>query len=255
MAAAPKPVYRSVQLDATIDSNKVHENMNRRRPLSGGDVVDSPASVAKTPKYTSLSSGSFSFEAHIAKLRADSTIAEPLKSNLISLFTEGYVIIPDFLSEDEVTSLEQGLDPLLSTHSTGRNAFEGLVTQRCYALMGKSRAFDSLAMHPRAMEICERILLPNFLLTAFQAIKILPGEEQQNLHTDDGFCKVPRPRQPFSVAFIYAVDDFTAQNGSTVVVPKSHLWGDDRIPDASRDEIKPVIMKRGSAVCFLSTLW
>ena len=72
-------------------------------------------------------------------------------------------------------------------------------------------------------------------------------------HTLDGFIKIPRPHQPFSVAFIYALDDFTETNGATVVVPKSHLWGDDRVPTES--ELVPVIMKRGSAVVFLSTLW
>jgi len=35
---------------------------------------------------------------------------------------------------------------------------------------------------------------------------------------------------PISLATIIAIDDFTADNGATDVVPGSHLWGDDGPP-------------------------
>lgn len=245
-------------MDATYSSKEIHASMNRRRSAMGGDVVADVSRTTRTPDYYGMNpskGATYSFQSHIEKLRADPTLAEPLKSNLVTLFTQGYVIIPDFLSEIECRAIERGMELLLEDHTTGRNAFEGLTTQRCYALLGKSKEFEALAMHPKALEILDRILLPNYLLTAYQGIKILPGEKQQSLHTDDSFIKVPRPRQPFSVAFIYAIDDFTADNGSTVVVPNSHVWGDDRVPDPAKDTIIPAVMKRGSAICFLSTTW
>lgn len=64
-----------------------------------------------------------------------------------------------------------------------------------------------------------------------EVIDIQPGETPQPFHYDDQFCRVPRPRQPFSMATVWALDDnFKAENGATVVVPKSHLW-DDRRPE------------------------
>ncbi|KAI9028530.1 phytanoyl-CoA dioxygenase family [Hyaloraphidium curvatum] len=235
----------SKKWDDRFDSADIHKSMNMRRPLVGGGAHSAPGS----------GSGEYSFAEHIRKLEADAALKEPLKSRLTSLFRDGYVIVEDMLSEAELRGLEAGLAPLLDGHSLGRNAFEGLTTQRVYGLLGKSRAFDGLAANPIMMELLDRVLQPNYLLTAYQAIKILPGEEQQNLHTDDSFIRVPRPRQPFSVAVIYAIDDFTATNGATVVVPGSHVWGQDRIPDATKDRIIPVVMKRGSGVIFLSTLW
>lgn len=50
-----------------------------------------------------------------------------------------------------------------------------------------------------------------------------------------------------------ALDDFTATNGATTLIPGSHLWGDDRIP--KREEMIPAIMSAGSMVYFLNTLW
>ena len=50
------------------------------------------------------------------------------------------------------------------------------------------------------------------------------GMYEEQFHTDDGFYSIARPRKAFSVSTIWAVDDFTARNGATQVVPGSHRW-------------------------------
>jgi ectoine hydroxylase-related dioxygenase (phytanoyl-CoA dioxygenase family) len=50
-----------------------------------------------------------------------------------------------------------------------------------------------------------------------------------------------------------ALDAYTATNGATVMVPNSHTWPHDKIPEPS-DAI-PVIMPAGSIMYFISTLW
>lgn len=54
-------------------------------------------------------------------------------------------------------------------------------------------------------------------------------------------------------AIMVALDDYTATNGSTVVIPKSHTWGSDRLPKQS--EAEPVIMPAGSIVYYVGTLY
>lgn len=49
-----------------------------------------------------------------------------------------------------------------------------------------------------------------------------------------------------------ALDEYTETNGSTVIVPGSHTWG-DRMP--RRSEAVPVTMPAGSIVYFIGTLW
>src|SRR5271168_3787824 len=48
-------------------------------------------------------------------------------------------------------------------------------------------------------------------------------------------------------------DDFTAENGATVITPDSHLWSDERIP--TQEDMVPAIMPAGSMVYFLNTVF
>ena len=76
----------------------------------------------------------------------------------------------------------------------------------------------------------------------------------QPLHMDDGFYPWPRPRPAISAATVFAIDDFTENNGATVAIPGSHLWGEDRVPRPEDQRIKAV-MPAGSCILFLGKLW
>jgi ectoine hydroxylase-related dioxygenase (phytanoyl-CoA dioxygenase family) len=139
---------------------------------------------------------------------------------------QGYVIIERLLDAPLLAELCAALAPYLDQHR-GRNSFEGRATERVYTLVARHRVFQDLAEHPRILGLCQRFLQPGYLLTASQAISIHPGEQPQAWHTDDSFYAIPRPRPAISVSVIFAIDDFTAENGATRLVPGSHLLGDD----------------------------
>jgi ectoine hydroxylase-related dioxygenase (phytanoyl-CoA dioxygenase family) len=92
-------------------------------------------------------------------------------------------------------------------------------------------------------------------LSQLQVIDVLPGEVRQPLHHDDGFYPIPRPRPPIGAATIWAVDDFTSENGATLLVPKSHLWGDVASADVDTSALVPAVMPSGSVLFFVGTLW
>lgn len=163
---------------------------------------------------------------------------------------DGYVILPGLLDAEKLARIRAAAAPLLDRG--GRNPFEGNKTQRVYSVLNKTRACDRIADHPRVLALLDRLLMPNYLLSMLQVINILPGEQAQMLHTDDAFYPLPRPRKALGAATIWAIDDFTTDNGATDIVPGSHLWGDRR-PEASERE--PVVMPAGSCVFFLGTLW
>lgn len=201
-----------------------------------------------------------------------SQAAEPLPQLLEKLDTEGYLIFPSILSDAEISAIHLALEPYLQKKHFGRNDFEGFKTERVYALLAKSPVFAQLVSNPLVLSLCEGVLGQGFLLSACLAINLRPGETPQALHYDDSFYTVPRPRPTYSVSTFWAIDPFTDNNGATEIIPRSHLWGEERphhnsvrqatqmlptgtTPEESHPNLAPVVMPRGSLMVCMGTLW
>jgi ectoine hydroxylase-related dioxygenase (phytanoyl-CoA dioxygenase family) len=204
---------------------------------------------------------------------------DQIACDLALIGEDGFVVIEGLLSEEDIGEIRRELEPHLASDPCGRNNFEGHRTQRVYSLVGRGGIFEDLAEHPRILALCDAFLQPNYLLTASQAICIHPGETPQPFHADDSFYLIPRPRRAISVSTIWAVDPFTAENGATQVLPRSHRWSDEqlgaslsesdfttavreeRTPKPApplraewKDQVRDVVMPAGSAIFFLGTL-
>jgi ectoine hydroxylase-related dioxygenase (phytanoyl-CoA dioxygenase family) len=184
----------------------------------------------------------------------------------------GYLIFEKVLSADRVTAIRAALAPFLERDLTGRNDFEGLKTNRVYALMAKSPLFADLAIHPLALAFAEAELGNSCLLSALLAINLHPGETVQPWHFDDSGIKAPRPRPALGISAFWAIDDTTELNGSTEVIPGSHLWGEQTVEGAVKpadfaNKIEPnadsgnrpdavkLVMPSGSLAIIKGTLW
>ncbi|MEY2432360.1 MAG: hypothetical protein QOC92_2085 [Acidimicrobiaceae bacterium] len=175
-----------------------------------------------------------------------------LEQLAVDLERDGYAVVPDVLTGAEIDAVRAGLAPSFAEGFRGRNPFEGYETQRVYCLVAKSRAFDRLILDPLMLSIGERVLGPNFLLTATLAIKLEPGESAQDFHYDDIFYRLSRPRPTFSLSTLWAIDPFTSDNGATLIYPGSHRWGDDRT--AELPEVVTATMSPGSVLVYYGTL-
>lgn len=151
--------------------------------------------------------------------------------------TSGFLIFERVLSPERVAAIRAALAPHLARDLKGRNDFEGLSTNRVYALLAKSPAFAELVIHPLALAFVEAELGPSCLLSACLAINLQPGETAQAWHTDDGGARLPRPRPALGISTFWAIDDTTELNGSTEIIPGSHLWDDHRIEGATTLEV------------------
>lgn len=186
----------------------------------------------------------------------------------------GYAIFENVLDADELAAIRTALDPWLAANVTGRNDFEGLKSNRVYAMLAKSPVFADLVCHPLALAFAEADLGPSCLLSACLAINLQPGETVQPWHYDDSHLNVARPRGSWGVSTFWAIDAMTEENGATEILPGSHEWGpetpdgaslagsfsDRRIravdddPGAHPDAIK-AIMPAGSLMVAKGTLW
>jgi ectoine hydroxylase-related dioxygenase (phytanoyl-CoA dioxygenase family) len=193
-----------------------------------------------------------------------------IAAHIARIDAEGYTIIPDFLDATALAEVRRVLGFYLGTHG-GRNDFEGFRTERVYTLVARGRVFWQIALDARVLALCDHYLLPGYLLTASQAIRIEPDETPQPFHTDDSFYTIPRPRPMVSLSTIVAVDAFTTENGATDVVPGSHRWDDATLSGSydPREErgsaqdaattgferlARTVVMPAGACIVFAGTL-
>jgi ectoine hydroxylase-related dioxygenase (phytanoyl-CoA dioxygenase family) len=171
---------------------------------------------------------------------------------LAALEQQGLAVVERFLSADDVRAKKDDLERVIASVPTGRNSFEGFATRRIYALFAKTRRFDAQAIDPMLLAVVERLLGPGFLLSAPTGISIGPGEAAQRLHRDDAVYPVARPHAELVINTMWALDDFTPENGGTLVVPGSHRWlADRRATDA---EVTAATMPAGSVLFYVGSL-
>jgi ectoine hydroxylase-related dioxygenase (phytanoyl-CoA dioxygenase family) len=117
-----------------------------------------------------------------------------------------------------------------------------------------------MAIHPVILAVMDEFLLKGcrqYQLNLTQAIQIGPGEPQQIMHPDDPLFPFVHPGYEAMINCMWAVDEFTSENGATNVVPGSHKW--ERvglIPEREpvQDEITQGAMPAGSVLIYFGSL-
>jgi len=165
----------------------------------------------------------------------------------------GAAVVERFVSPEKVAALRAELAPHREATPLGRNDFEGFSTRRVYALFAKVRGFDELAIHPLVLGVLDHVLGPHYQLSGPVGIDIGPGESAQNLHQDDVVYPLPFPHQPVVLNTMWALDEFTEDNGATLVVPGSHGTAANAPPAASL--AVPATMPAGSVMFYVGSVW
>ncbi|HXG17960.1 MAG TPA: phytanoyl-CoA dioxygenase family protein [Methylomirabilota bacterium] len=171
---------------------------------------------------------------------------------------DGCVIVRNLVPESLMNAIYGELAPFIEATAIGRDDFAGFRTQRTGSLVARSRSFHQLALHPLALDTAAKVLGPyckKFQLHLTQAIKINPGETAQTLHQDqlvyDPF-RFPRGME-CELHTMWALTDFTKENGATRVIPGSHQWEEGRSP--SPEETVPAVMPKGSVMMFTGSVY
>ncbi|MEM9620465.1 MAG: phytanoyl-CoA dioxygenase family protein [Pseudomonadota bacterium] len=131
-------------------------------------------------------------------------------------------------------------------------------TRRISGLVARSACVTSqLITHPISKAVCDTHLLPNgefgWQLHVSAALEVGPGAREQVLHREeDSFTYFPVPRPNIIVASMWAMSEFRADNGATLLVPGSHKWTEDRKPEP--DEIVSAAMPAGAVLYWMGGL-
>jgi hypothetical protein len=159
----------------------------------------------------------------------------------------GAVILTGMMSGAETKALTDELMPYLETTKPGRESFSGFKTTRTGALAARSAKVRAAIMDTRVRAICDQVLLPNcdrYQVNVTHVIRIMPGEVAQVMHRDRWSWAYLKEIEP-QLKTIWALSDFTRENGATQVVPGSWTWPDSRRPRPH--EIAYAEMERGSS--------
>lgn len=190
----------------------------------------------------------------MAEVKTVKASAEQAVINEI-LETDGCIVIEDVLDARQVAVLTEELAPHFDEVPNCAGDFYGYVTKRLSGLITKSRSCQSMAIHPEILGVMDHFLLKScrgYQLNLTQAIQIGPGEPAQVIHRDDLMFNFAHPGFEAMINAMWAVDDFTAENGATHIVPGSHKWPLDR--QAQPHEETQGVMKRGSVLVYLGSL-
>lgn len=140
-----------------------------------------------------------------------------------TLRENGFVVLPALLSDQQLAAVVQHADNLLDGVGWSDNDFDGRRTRRVYSLLGRLGAFESLLTHPQVRRLVTARLgeVHQFGMLFLSAVD--PGQGAQALHFDAGVYPLPQDVEA-ETNVIWALDDFTAENGATMIAPGSHRW-------------------------------
>ena len=132
--------------------------------------------------------------------------------------------------------------------------FNGYSTLRLACVLSHAPSSAALIAHPLVMEVADAILLSHCLsyqVGSTTAIEIRPGETQQVLHRDDTIYPMRLPGTELQISAMWALQDFTAENGATRVVLGSHRLELDDAEHVREDRVRDALMPKGSVLFYM----
>ncbi len=170
---------------------------------------------------------------------------------------DGAMIVDSVLAPDAVDAVMRELKPFMDATRPGPDEFSGRRTRRTGALIARSPLCRELVMHPLVLGSARKLLAHamTIQLHLTQVIAIGPGEPMQTIHRDQwAFDFFPFPKDyDVQCNTIWAMTDFTAQNGATRVIPGSNHF-EDRMQFEEKDTV-PAEMRRGSVLFYTGSVY
>ena len=188
----------------------------------------------------------------------------------------GYVVFPGFFPDDTVAEArsllwalaeaedsepESTTDPAAAAPSL-RNAVP--TQKRVWNLIERGSVFRDIAEEPRMLAVLETVLGHDFVLGSIAGSVLRPGAPRQEAHVDYPYWDLYDPaRFPlgFNTSFhievetLVMLDEFTAENGATAILPGSHkrcAWPDAE--EFERDHVQAT-GPAGSLLMFTAPIW
>lgn len=174
-----------------------------------------------------------------------------------ALAEQGCAVIERLVPESKMLRAREELKPWLEATKMGPDDFSGFQTRRTGGLIARSQTCRELVMHSTVRDTVSNVLshATSWQLHLTQVIAIGPGETGQTIHRDQwAFDFFPFPNG-FEVQCntIWAMTDFTEENGATRVIPGSNKY-EDKL-EFRVEQTEPAEMPAGSVLLYTGALY
>jgi hypothetical protein len=188
----------------------------------------------------------------ITHFAADAAPADMLEA----IRADGAIIVDNLIDRETLSALREETDPYMEATRDGHDLFSGTSTTRTGGLVMRSAGCRELIQNPVVLKLCDDFLLEycqRYQLHLTQIIRLRPGQAAQLIHRDRWAWGTHLAHVEPQLNTIWALSDFTAENGATRVVPGSTRWPDDRI--AEDNEITQATMDAGSVLVYTGSVF
>ncbi|HEX7096349.1 MAG TPA: phytanoyl-CoA dioxygenase family protein [Acidimicrobiales bacterium] len=181
---------------------------------------------------------------------------QDLDRHLDAIRRDGYTVLERVIEPELVDELVATIDRLMVELDVpfGSNVFLGARTRRIFNLLPRDPVFARVPLYEPVLSVVQRVLDEQCLLSSLTAIEMNPGQASQPLHADTGSIGLPRPHIPVVCVAIWALSDFTHDNGATRIVPGSHRF-DRRPRKGEQADHVEATMPRGSVLVYDGAIW
>jgi len=173
------------------------------------------------------------------------------------LARDGCAVVDQLVSRGEVEKFLAEIAPYEAANAAGTDSFAGRVTKRTGALIARSATARDFVMNPLVLATVAKVLghASCHQLHLTQLISIGPGEPMQQIHRDQwAFDFFPFPTgYEVQCNTIWAMTDFTRENGATRVIPGSNHYADKL--KFVEEQTEPAEMSLGSVLFYTGALY
>ncbi len=170
---------------------------------------------------------------------------------------DGALVVDGLADPDTIDAIEAEMAPFVASTPPGSDDFAGRNTRRTGALVARSPASHALIRHPLVLDVTGRLLhrARSYQLHLTQVISIGPDSPAQTVHRDQwafDFFEFPVDHH-VQCNTIWAMTDFTEENGATRVIPGSQAWPHSF--EHTLDETVAAEMTRGSCLLYTGKVY
>ncbi|KAA8647303.1 hypothetical protein EYZ11_009801 [Aspergillus tanneri] len=203
----------------------------------------------------------------IARFSAADPSTTPEKL-IATINRDGGVIVEGLISRELADQIKGDLKPHFEADTPDKYGFFPATTQRATGLLGISDACVELACNPLYIAVANALVSSSHtfwrgdhqetvsgkpIISSTVGFRVNPGGRQQVLHRDDNDYHPHDKELPVMMGCVTALTKTVKENGATIAILGSHLWGPERQP--LDEEAVPAELEPGDAFIFLGNVY